>query len=136
MPRLHGYVEYRFVEPGYVHPKGYQVDVVTVADLVARNHDVPFEQFLDECARKQEAFADLWELDAVQCEKYHHTLAARPTSQRTSASVECTPPSHRTAAMSGQLPGEFYCQARARRARASTRTAERTVFVRVHIPVG
>ena len=132
MPKLHGYVLYQFVEPGFVHPKGWQVDVVTKESLTEPTTDEQFGRFLDKCAARQETFADLCELDTAQCAKYGHRLESRPPNERAQgiATACADGPRH-----PDRLPNEPFCVTRARLARQATRTPERSVFVRIQIPV-
>lgn len=127
MPRLHGFLIYRFAEPGWVHPKGYRVDVVTADDL--RDKSASFEAFLDDCAKRQEQYAELMTLDAVQCARYGHVLSLRPPKMRTEVATECL--GHRHPDATGK---ETFCATRARLAASYTRTEERSVFVRIHLP--
>lgn len=127
MPKLLGYYFYAFVAPGYVHPKGYTVEEVPVGSVN-----------LDQAAERQEKMVEALNLDVAQCAAANHdyqTRRAGSDSRNGSHMAWGLALEHCACRIQDDsLASEWDCSARLRRAIDVTRTDERTVFVRIHIP--
>jgi hypothetical protein len=120
MPRIHGYTEYRFVEPGWKSPDDYTFETPNLT----------LEQ-IETFAQRQDAFARAFEGSAVRCAAHGHpTTETRVEDKATGAIMGLLAPCGVDATSQLRL-----CELRARLARDCTRTETRTVLVKVHIPV-
>jgi hypothetical protein len=116
MPRLISICEYRFVPPGFVHPLGYLVEVIT-------NEEKP--ETIDLWAQRQANYADAMRLHAAACrDRYHPSQSFHASGLGEVRGCSFNP-----------VEGLYCCALLAKRALDATRTDERTVLVRIHIPV-